>query len=284
MTSVAVALAVAAALLFGTADFLAGQAARDRRPRSVALTVIATSTAVLAVWVALTGFDRTGTDHLLAIGAGISGGLGYIAYYTALSTGPMGTVTTLTATTTAALPLAVGLLIGERLTPAAILGAALAIAAIPLLLAPRHPRASTSHRRAPAQLLALLAGAGFGGFFILIGSSTNTITPWPLLLAGIASTTIIASFTRFDAPHAAARRRPSVRAIVAGITDTAGTVAFLAATQRGLLSLVAVIAALSPLPTAILAKALLREAITPPQTAGIAIALTGISVITLASS
>lgn len=49
MTGLAVALAVAATLLFGTADFLAGRAARNIRPHTVALTAITTSTIVLAL-------------------------------------------------------------------------------------------------------------------------------------------------------------------------------------------------------------------------------------------
>ncbi|MCG8478810.1 MAG: hypothetical protein MI724_06930, partial [Spirochaetales bacterium] len=68
-----------------------------------------------------------------------------------------------------------------------------------------------------------------------------------------------------------------------GIIQAAGQLSFILATRSGLLALVAVLAALSPVPTAMLARFVLSQTLSQRQVIGVAVALAGISLITLGS-
>jgi drug/metabolite transporter (DMT)-like permease len=65
----------------------------------------------------------------------------------------------------------------------------------------------------------------------------------------------------------------------AGIGDTAATVMFAAATTRGLLSVVSVLASLYPVVLVAMARFFLHERIARHQLAGVAVALSGVALI-----
>jgi drug/metabolite transporter (DMT)-like permease len=67
--------------------------------------------------------------------------------------------------------------------------------------------------------------------------------------------------------------------VAAGIGDTAATVMFGAATTRGLLSVVSVLASLYPVVLVAMARFVLHERIARHQLAGVAVALTGVCLI-----
>jgi drug/metabolite transporter (DMT)-like permease len=74
--------------------------------------------------------------------------------------------------------------------------------------------------------------------------------------------------------------RASLRLIVAaGIGDTGATVLFGAATTRGLLSVVSVLASLYPVVLVAMARIVLHERIARHQLAGVAVALAGVALI-----
>jgi drug/metabolite transporter (DMT)-like permease len=78
-------------------------------------------------------------------------------------------------------------------------------------------------------------------------------------------------------------RRPSRRLwpllIGVGIGDTGATLLYAAATTRGLLSVVAVLASLYPVVIVVLARTVLSERIARPQLLGVAVALAGVALI-----
>jgi drug/metabolite transporter (DMT)-like permease len=67
--------------------------------------------------------------------------------------------------------------------------------------------------------------------------------------------------------------------IAVGIADTAATLLYAAASTRGLLSIVAVLASLYPVVIVVLARVLLAERVARPQLAGVAVALAGVALI-----
>jgi drug/metabolite transporter (DMT)-like permease len=68
---------------------------------------------------------------------------------------------------------------------------------------------------------------------------------------------------------------------LSGVLDVAANVLYLLATQRGLLSLVAVITSMYPAATVVLARFLLHERLTRNQIFGLALAAVGVTLIAL---
>ncbi len=140
-------LALASAILYGTADFLGGAGSR----RVPALTLLAVSAPVgtaLMIVVALLAGGAPPAPAALAWGAagGIAGGLGLIVFYTGLAAGPMSVVAPVSALVATLLPVGVALQAGERPGLAVLGGAAACLAAIVLVSmdpngsrGPRHP-------------------------------------------------------------------------------------------------------------------------------------------------
>src|SRR5690606_9676418 len=119
--------------------------------------------------------------------AGIAGASGLLLYLKALSVGPMGVVAPLSAVVGAGLPLAVGLLGGERLGTLALLGVGVALVAI--LLATAGTRADRA--AGTGVLLGLAAGVGFGMFFVGVDAAPDDSGLWPLLGGRVVSVVLL---------------------------------------------------------------------------------------------
>ena len=78
-------------------------------------------------------------------------------------------------------------------------------------------------------------------------------------------------------------RRPTRRLwlllIAVGVADTTATLLYAAASTRGLLSVVAVLASLYPVVIVALARVVLHERVARPQLAGVAVALCGVALV-----
>ncbi|CAN5654082.1 DMT family transporter [soil metagenome] len=276
-------LALISATTYGAADFLGGLAAR----RASALGVVAVSQLaglglLLLLLPLLPGGDSAPADYLWAGASGIAGGIGVLLLYRGLAIGPMSLVAPVTAVCAAVLPVVVGLAFGEKLPPAALAGIAFAFPAIALVSRATAPPKERGGPRADSLLLALGAGVGFSAFFVLLDQTSSAAGLWPLLgtRAGSLLTVVVVA--------GAGRRslliaRPVVpTALGAGALDMAANVFFLLAVNRGFLSIVAVLTALYPAATVLLARTVLEERMNRSQVAGIACA--GIAVGLIAGS
>ncbi|MEV4012378.1 DMT family transporter [Nonomuraea angiospora] len=274
-----VILATACAVVYGTADFFGGLATRRSQVLSVVvLSQIAGLVLILALLPVLPG--TAGAAALSwGLAAGLSGAAGLVLFYRALATGVMSVVAPTTAVTSAALPVVFGLATGERPAFWALVGVALALCSVLLVSQDR----STERRGSRSSVLtALAAGAGFGGFFILLAMAPDDAGLWPLVGARVSSITtvvLLALVTR-----RALRPGPgSLHIIVAaGVLDMAANVLYLLAQQDGLLSLVAVLVSLYPASTLLLARQVLGERLRAIQVAGVACALGAVALIAVA--
>jgi len=279
-------LALVSAICYGVSDFSGGLGSR----RAAATTVVLVSNAVslvLAVLVVelLPGSTYSGRDMLWGVAGGVLGLLGVVLLYRGLAIGPMSVVAPLTAVLSALVPLAAGVIAGERPGTMAVIGVALALPAM-LLLArePSRPAAAVLSRGALAS--ALCAGLGFGGFFVLLAQTGPGGGAWPLVAQRAASVALLLGISLV----AALRQGGSVPvpggrvlalAAVAGITDFAANLAYVIATHHGLFALVAVITSLYPASTLLLARGVLGERLARQRSAGLAIAAVAVALIAL---
>ncbi|MGW6500715.1 EamA family transporter [Nonomuraea angiospora] len=274
-----VILATACAVVYGTADFFGGLATRRSQVLSVVvLSQIAGLVLILALLPVLPG--AAGAAALSwGLAAGLSGAAGLVLFYRALATGVMSVIAPTTAVTSAALPVVFGLATGERPAFWALVGVALALCSVLLVSQDR----STERRGSRASVLtALAAGAGFGGFFILLAMPPDDAGLWPLVGARVSSITTVALLALLT--RRALRPGPgSLHIIVAaGVLDMAANVLYLLAQQDGLLSLVAVLVSLYPASTLLLARQVLGERLRAIQVAGVACALGAVALIAVA--
>ncbi|MER6002198.1 EamA family transporter [Nonomuraea sp. NPDC051941] len=274
-----VILATACAVVYGTADFFGGLATRRSQVLSVVvLSQIAGLVLILALLPVLPG--TAGAAALSwGLAAGLAGAAGLVLFYRALATGVMSVVAPTTAVTSAALPVVFGLATGERPAFWALVGIALALCSVLLVSQDR----STDRQGSLASVLtALAAGAGFGGFFILLAMAPDDAGLWPLVGARVSSITTVALLALVT--RRALRPGPgSLHIIVAaGVLDMAANVLYLLAQQDGLLSLVAVLVSLYPASTLLLARQVLGERLRAIQVAGVACALGAVALIAVA--
>jgi drug/metabolite transporter (DMT)-like permease len=277
---VAALLALSGALLWGVGDFLGGLASR----RVAVLAVLAISQAVgllgVGVWVALSGDPFPGVVELLpAAGAGIAGIVGLGALYRGLAIGAMGIVAPISAAGPV-VPLAADVAQGLVPSPLQWLGVALVVAGVVTLS--REPTSATGTGVAAGVGLALLAAAGFGAFWVGLDASTDESVPWAVATVrstavAIVLTAVLLTSTSLRAPA------PLLLVIVGvGLFDTSANVAVAAASTEGAIGIVAVLSALYPVVTVLLARLVLGERLSASRRAGGALALGGAALVAVA--
>ncbi|MED7930125.1 DMT family transporter [Nonomuraea sp. LP-02] len=278
----AVILATACAVVYGTADFFGGLATRRTQVLAVVVLSQLAGLALILVLVPVLPGTAGGPALLWGLAAGLSGAAGLALFYRALATGVMSVVAPTTAVTSAALPVLFGLATGERPAFWALVGVALALGSVLLVSQDR----SAGGEKGPSAGLAtaLLAGAGFGGFFILLAMAPADAGLWPLVgarMSSVTAVTLVALATgRALRPQAGAG---ALRVIVAaGVLDMVANVLYLLAQRQGLLSLVAVLVSLYPASTLLLARRVLGERLNGIQVTGVACALGAVALIAVA--
>jgi drug/metabolite transporter (DMT)-like permease len=281
-------LGLAAAVLYGSGDFLGGLAAR--RATVLAVLMLAQTAGVI---VALPAAAMSAGPVSLAglawgISAGLAGGLGLIIFYAGLAAGPMSVVAPVSGLVSTVLPVAVALAGGERPGAAVYAGALLCLAAIVLASSATDssPARSTSAAPPPgppgpvrALGHGIAAGALFGLFFLLIRNAGQSGELWPVAAGRtgeLAVVLIAAAMLRRSLLPRGASRRLLLAAAGAGAIDVAGNLCYVAATRTGMFGLAVVLASLYPGITVLLAKVVLGERLRWAQRAGLGLAAAGI--------
>ncbi len=277
-------LGLLTALAYGGGDYVAGLAARHAPALSVVLYSKLLGAAMLATLAWVTGAPPAAGSVGWSIVAGLSLGLGSFLYFRALAGGDMGVVATVVATWTAVVPFGIGLaLLGERPSMATQLGAFIVIVSIALVTGgvKRKPVTVTGHVMGTVAR-ATPGGLVLGGFFVFLDLADASRTPlWSatwVLLAAAATVALVLPFTAGRRPRGG---RTWALVAATGVCQAVATSAFAVALGHGLLSVVAVAAALSPAPTAMLAWWLSGERLARLQVLGLALALAGIATMSL---
>jgi drug/metabolite transporter (DMT)-like permease len=272
-------LALAASLSWGVGDFLAGLAAR----RLPLLTVLVVSQAAglvsIAVVVAARGEGAPAARYLgYAAVAGLAGAVGLAALYRGLAVGSMSVVAPISATA-AVVPVAAGLVTGER--PSALQGAGIGLALVGVVLASRDAGGGSRARGVAAGVgLALVAALSFGVLLVGLGAASDGDALWATLAMRTTSVGLLAVAALVLRPRMALGGRDVPALLAVGLLDTAGNALFALASTESLLSVAAVLAQIYPVVTVILARVVLGERIARPQQAGVLGALGGVTLIT----
>ena len=187
-------LGLAAAVLYGSGDFLGGMATR-RAHVLVVLTVANTAAVIVAIAAAAMSPGHASLAGLVwGIIAGLTGGLGLIIFYIGLATGPMSVVAPVSGLVSTVLPVAVALAEGERPGAGVYAGALLCLVAVALASSVGHTSAVDGPRRpgrARAVAYGIASGASFGLFFLLIRNAGQSGTLWPVAAGRVGELAIV---------------------------------------------------------------------------------------------
>ncbi|MFB7218907.1 DMT family transporter [Streptomyces sp. NPDC002596] len=276
--------ALATSLLWGLADFGGGLLTR----RVPALTVVVVSQTVAAlvlgvVVVATGGWSEAGPQLWFAVAAGAVGPVAMLSFYKALALGPMGVVSPL-GSLGVAVPVSVGLIVGERPGLLQFAGVAVAVVGIVLAGGPELRGAPVQRR---AVVLTLVAAFGFGTVMSLIAEASTTVSGLFLALfvqrltnIAVGGTALYVSVRRggraLPEVGGAAVIRASLPALAfVGLADVAANGTYSIAAQHGPVTVAAVLASLYPVVTALAARGVLGERLRGVQAAGAGLALVG---------
>jgi drug/metabolite transporter (DMT)-like permease len=299
--------ALAAALLYGSADFLGGAATRGAHVLSVLLISGPAGVVVVGAAALAAGGPPRAAGVAWGAAAGLAGGVGFIFFYAGLAAGPMSVVAPVSALVSTVLPVAVALADGERPGPRVYAGALICVVAIVLVSAgggaaaevpgtgggPPGPavgrfpggRQAVSHRTSARGIgYGIAAGVAFGMFFLFIRNGGESGALWPVVAARVAGTLIFlvaAAAARVRPAHWSRHGRLFLAALGAGVLDAGANVCYVLATRAGLFGLAVVLTSLYPGVTVLMARIVLGERMRWARRAGLALAAAGILLVTV---
>jgi len=276
---VPVVLALLSSLLWGTADFIGGRLSRRLDPLRVVLRSQAVALLALLPAALLLRPELEARALAAGVAAGAIGPLALGAFYRALGIGTMGVVAPI-AGLGVVVPVAAGILSGERPTAAQVAGIAVAVVGVVLASGPELRGEGRGGTR--ALLLAAGAAVGFGVVFVLLaeGSEGGGTAEVILVLLVMRATSVLglgAGLVARNGADAVLAPRSDMPALtVVGAFDVGANGAFALASQGDLVSVTAVLASLYPAVTAVLAWRIEGERLQRVQLTGVALALAGV--------
>ncbi|MBV9592967.1 MAG: DMT family transporter [Actinobacteria bacterium] len=275
-----VALSLLAAVVYGIGDFVGGVASRERSAIALLLYAYPIGGVLMTLSLLFVPGHAGMTTVLLGIGGGLSGMVGVILMYSALAVAPMNVISPVTAVLSSIVPVAFAVAVGERPAINAWFGIVLGIVAV--VAVSRTPEDHPHGRVAPRVLaMAVLAGVGFGAYFICLARSPHSSGAWPVVISRFTSAVLILPLARATKNVGLLTGRLLMLACLAGLFDASANLFFLLASRHGYLSLASVITSLYPATTVLLAAAVLHERTGSVQRLGLFLAAIAIVLITV---
>jgi drug/metabolite transporter (DMT)-like permease len=300
-------IALAAAASWGGGDFSGGmgvKASGGRVRGAIRFVMLAYGMSLVVLlgilWVRHAGLPQ-GVPVLWAIAGGVTGALGLVAFYMALSRGGMGASAAVSGLLAAAIPAIVSSATEGAPGAMRLAGFALAGGAIWLIAAGETPESAGESSSTMA--LAIIAGVAFGAYFVALKMANPLGLVMPMAIARASSVVLCAVVIGVmglvgsgSQVQPMSQKRDMGYPEVAGsgswsagwkwalgvaLLDTGGNLLFMAATRLGRLDVASVLASLYPAGTILLAAWYLHERPTRRQVAGMVAALAAVVMITL---
>ncbi|WP_069760554.1 EamA family transporter [Streptomyces sp. LUP47B] len=275
----ALLLALGSSLAYGCADFLGGLGARKAHVlRTVMIAAPASLAVELLLWPVLGASFGAGA---LGWGAasGVASAAAFALLYRTLAIGPMNVLSPVTALVSAALPVGVGLLQGEHLAVTGLVGLPLALVAV-LLVSAGHGAGSARPSRT-ALLLAFGAGTAIALQLIFLHQAPSDSGVAPLIVGRAVSSAVTLAAAGVMHRRLGSKRPAYAMSAAAGVLDSMANLLFLLAARSGDLAVVAVIVALYPAGTVLLARAVLAERVHRGQLVGLGTAAVAVGLLAL---
>ena len=274
-------LALFSSVLWGTADYLAGNL--TKRFKAIAVTGASQAFGLIAgiFLVVVTGSyispNLRWDGYLLpAIGAGIAGFFGLVSFYSGLATGRMGVVSPIS-TLSAVIPLTFAFISGERPTSIQILGMCVALLGAFCASGPEIVKGLPIK----PLLFGLGAALGFGVALALMAQGSKTSSLMTMTSMRVVSVSMCIFIALRFRTVGGFRVSDLSLLIVIGVTDFAANLLLGVATTKGLVSVAMVFGALFPIVTSLLAFKFLKERLHKVQYLGILFAVAGVSLISI---
>ena len=273
-------LALLSSAMWGTSDYFAGRLSKKHHPFAVLGFTQVIGLAVGLLIVAISGDWQgkvLGFDGFLITGAlaGLSGYIGLACLYEGLSTGRMGVVSPISSMS-AVVPLAYALIVnGDSLSTITSVGVVIALVGV---FCASGPELSQGLPLKPL-LLALGAAAGFGFAltFIAMGSQSSALLTM-VSMRGATFFVTMAIALKFRTTGGFTKKEIPALVFI-GAADFIANLLLGIACTKGLVSIAMVFGSLYPIATAVLAFKFLHERLHKVQYIGIALAVTGVSLI-----
>jgi drug/metabolite transporter (DMT)-like permease len=275
--SLSIGLALAAAALWGSGDFLGGFANRSTSLLSVLLISQGVGLAGMLIVAVVLGGDPSLNDMAFGALGGLAGASGVAMLYRGLAAGTMSLVAPITGVVAVVVPVLVGFGGGERPATLQYAGIVLAVVAVAMLSSGGSASGRLDRRTV---LLAVGAGIGFGLFYVALAKTSSGAHLWPLVSARGASVAAlgVASVFARQAPRFGAASPLVI--VGAGVFDVSANALYLLAVHGGLLSIIAVLVSLYPVSTVLCSMVFLGERLRAAQVAGVALALVAVTLVT----
>lgn len=266
-----VILASVAAIAYGLSDFAGGFACRSAPVPAVMTTACATSSVAVAGLAVLHPGRLSVSGIALGVACGAVLSVGMAAFFTALARGPFAVVSPTTAVLAAALPVAVAAGRGDHLDSVQVLAVLTGLFAVWLI----SSGGSVAGAGGGAVGLAVLAGACFGAGYLALAGLAASGGYAEVAASRVTALTLVGvvAWRRRSRSGRGLSGSTLRLGLLVGLADSVAYVATVRAFGAGSLAPVAVVIALYPAVTVLLAARIAREPVHPHQRIGLVAAL-----------
>ncbi|CPR13270.1 integral membrane protein [Mycobacterium bohemicum DSM 44277] len=211
---------------------------------------------------------------------GVGMAFGMWSFFAALGAGPISVVSPLAAVLNAAVPVAVGVAMGERPGPAAAVGVVLALVSVMLVSREASAGGETPYRFTPrVAWLTVVAGSAMGLNLVFLHQAPHECKLWPLVFARLSATLVVLLMSGASGNLRPPRGKPLKLALGVALLDICANVTMLVALHTWLLSLASILISLYPAATVVLAMLVLRERVSRWQGVGMVMAMGSVAMI-----
>ena len=268
------------ALSWGSGDFAGGLS--SRKVGAYRAVLYADFFGLLVLIVVLLVYREDFPPTAVAINSfvgGAFGAIGLLILYYSLSIGQMSIAAPVSALFAALLPVIVGSITEGLPSTVQFIGFALSLTAVWLI---SRGDGKFHISRLSDLFFPIIAGVGFGGYFIFMHSAVKGIDLilWPMILSRVAGTLLLFFIVLLRRESFAVPRDAWTVVLINATLDLAGNFFYILASRAGRLDVAAVLSSLYPGATVMLAWLLLRERVSRMQLVGIFAALVAVVLFT----